>query len=193
MSNIPRAPSANPNLAILNSLQIEIKSAQSKLTKRLNEIGNIRRQTYTRIFYYIVIVLAMIFFAYVILRDVYRVLTLYYSNNPSVGTAKVAADDDDNEYPADGDNARSISRQVLNGLDVANTNIETTFKPLVDFRERNNLRKTLFTRANNHTLGNEDDTYVYDGKDGASFWSMLFEKPGYYSIVNSDPRNAVGI
>ena len=195
MSIVAAAPRGNPNVAILNSLQIEIKAAQAKLTKRLNEIGNIRRQSYSRIMYYIIIVLAMIFFAYIILKDLYRVLKTY-QDNALVGEENndntTHGIDDDYVYIYDTDYARKISQQLIKTLDSSNENIKTTFQPLVDFRERNKLDTKLYTRTNTHTLGPDDDTYTYDKKAGASFWSMLFERPGYYSMVNADPRNAVG-
>ena len=193
MSIVAAAPRGNPNVAILNSLQIEIKTAQDKLTKRLNEIGNIRRQSYSRIMYYIVIVLAMIFFAYIILKDLYRVLKTHEENTEvAQEDTAVSTTDDDYVYIDDTDYARRISQKLINTLEVSNDNIKTTFQPLVDFRERNKLDTKLYTRTNAHTLGPDDDTYTYDKSAGASFWSMLFERPGYYSMVNADPRNAVG-
>lgn len=190
MSTVVSTPFADPNVAILNSLQIEIKSAQDKLNKRLNEIGNLRIQTYTRILYYIIIVLSMMFFAYIILRDIYRVLKLHENNtNVIENTPKIT--DDEYDYSTNTNYARKLSSQILNTLDTSNQSIKTTFQPLLDFRERNKLDKTLYTRTNAHTLGPDDDSYKYDKKAGASFWSMLFEKPQYYSMVNADPRNSL--
>lgn len=176
---------------IYSNIQSEIKRAQNDLNKSLEEIGNIRKQTYVRIFYYILIILAMFAFAYIVLSDVYTTLKNYADNKQDdAPTPNI----DDYVYVTDDDSKKSISASILSELQTADSNVKATFDPLLEFRARHNLDNSLYTRVNPKSLGTDDDTYKYDlEKPSTSFWSMLFDKPTYYSIVNADPRNALRV
>jgi len=60
-------------------------------------------------------------------------------------------------------------------------------KQITDFKERENIDSTLYSKINASTLNNANDDYTYipGSKKEQSFWDLLFEEPKYKHIQNS--------
>lgn len=179
--------------AALSPLQLEIKLAQDTLNKRLDEIGNLKQDAYVNIFYYIIIVGAMLALTYVILSDMWRVLRDYEDSNKvptPMQERKNAGDTDDYVYEPPADTNANISKEIVDSLKDTDANIKEHMRPITEFKARHDLDAALYTKTGVGTLSPRDDSYAYDpDRAGDGYWSMLFQKPVYHSVLNSDPRH----
>jgi hypothetical protein len=167
-----------------------MSDAQQKLLKKLNEISDIKQDAYLDIFYYIIVVGIMSFFVYIILSDLYKILKLHsiQSNDSkkmfeSKSKAKIL--NDDNEYEIDFNEGMNKNKELLDGLTKANMAVYNKFNNLIQFKAENHLDNLeIDVNENNINSKNDDWNYPVKRKD-SSFWSMIFEKPKHYSLVNN--------
>lgn len=167
-----------------------MSDSQQKLLKKLNEISDIKQDAYLDIFYYIIVVGVMSFFVYIILSDLYKILKLHsiQSNDSkkmfeSKSKAKIL--NDDNEYEIDFNEGMNKNKELLDGLTKANMAVYNKFNNLIQFKTENHLDNLeIDVNENNINSKNDDWNYPVKRKD-SSFWSMIFEKPKHYSLVNN--------
>ena len=167
-----------------------MSDVQQKLQKKLKEITDIKQDAYLDIFYYIIVVGVMSFFVYIILSDLYKILKLHsiQSNDSkkmfeSKSKAKIL--NDDNEYEIDFNEGMNKNKKLLDGLTKANMAVYNKFNNLIQFKAENHLDNLeIDVNENNISSKNDDWNYPVKRKD-SSFWSMIFEKPKHYSLVNN--------
>jgi len=182
----------------MNALEVEIRHAQDRLNAQLNSISGIKQQVYVNLIYYVMIVCSMVFCAYIILADLYRILQAHHGNTKRVEAAENSYKrlfrngehhGDNYVYPVSDNFKKNMSKEILKNLKQTDANIMDNMEYLKKFREKHNMNHTLFVRTDPKSLVN-DDNYVYEsGKN--NFWEMIFERPTYHSILNSDPRNYI--
>lgn len=182
----------------MNALEVEIRHAQDRLNAQLSSISGIKQQVYVNLIYYVIIVCSMIFCACIILADLYRILQAHHQNTKRVEAAEnnykrlfVNGENhgDNYVYPVSDNLNINMSKEILKNLKQTDANIIDNMEYLKKFREKHNMNHTLFVRTDPKSLVN-DDNYVYEPGNN-DFWSMIFERPTYHSILNSDPRNYI--
>lgn len=177
----------------MNSLEIEIRHAQDRLNSQLNNISGIRQEAYINLMYYVIIVSSMIFCAYVILADLYRTLKSYNENDKRMKksvAAKQKQFNDDYAYSPPYSYERNITKEIIKNLQETDEGIKSSLSPIKNFNKRHDIDSAFYTKTGVRSL-TTDDNYVYEKKVNNNYWSMIFEKPNYHSILNSDPRNYI--
>jgi hypothetical protein len=178
----------------LNKVQLEIRFAQEKLNQRLDEIADIRQDAYISILYYVIIVGTMLFFAYIILYDMWNVLKRY-EDKKKIEVPKAKSDHeqemDDYSYDEDRSDIQNYKRTITTNLKTADERIDKRLRPLKSFRKRHDLDDKRYVKSTVMSLSEKDDDYEFTKPSGDSVWSMLFQKPTYHTVLNSDPHNYV--
>lgn len=167
-----------------------MSDTKQQLSNKLKDITDIKHDAYLDIFYYVIVVGVMSFFVYIILSDLYKILKLHsiQSNDSkqmfeSKSKAKILKDD--NDYEIDFNEGMNKNKELLDGLSKANMAVYNNFNDLVKFKAENHLDNLeIDVNENNINSKNDDWNYPVKRKD-SSFWSMIFEKPKHYSLVNN--------
>lgn len=98
--------------------------------------------------------------------------------------------DDDYVYSAPHFYEKSINRAIMNNLQGTDNNMKANLSPIKNFKRQNNIDSAFYTKTGVRSLTN-DDNYIYEKNVKNNFWDLIFEKPKYHSILNSDPRNYI--
>lgn len=165
-------------------------SDKEKLLNKVNEISSIKQDAYLDIFNYMVVVGVMSFFVYIILSDLYKILKLHtvQSNDSKqmfASKSKAKILNDNNEYEIDFSEGMNKNKELLDGLTKANMAVYNKFDNLIKFKAENHL-DTLEVDVNENNINSKNDDWNYPVKrKNTSFWSMIFEKPKHYSLVNN--------
>jgi hypothetical protein len=177
----------------MNSLEVEIRHAQDRLNSQLNNISGIRQEVYVNLMYYVIIVASMIFCTYIILADLYRTLKSHNENNKRMKQSAATKEkqfNDDYVYPPPHSYERNITNEIIKNLQETDQGIKSSLSAIKNFNKRHDIDSAFYTKTGVRSL-TTDDNYMYEKNVNDNFWSMIFEKPTYHSILNSDPRNYI--
>jgi hypothetical protein len=141
-------------------------------------------------FTYIIVVLIISFFIFIILKDLYRSLKLYYSN---IRIPKVKMNmfdgktsyNDDNQFDSNDYRNNNWTESIKYMMDKKNQVLEDEFSIIREFKEINKLPSDLHTSISIANIKDSDDEYEYNKKDGQSFVEALFTKPKHYKYLNN--------
>lgn len=181
----------------MNSLEIEIRHAQDRLNSQLNNISGIRKQVYVNLLYYMLIVSSMILCAYVILADLYRTLKNHNRTNQRIRlrwqTNMFSSEnhDDDYLYPTGEALNKNINNEIIKNLKRTNTDLTQNLANIKNFNKKINIDYAQHNQVDLRSLTNDDD-YLYNPIKN-NFWEMLFERPTFHSILNSNPLKSTPI
>ena len=170
-----------------------IQQSKLKLQKKLNDVDNVVSNIYFDFFYYFIIVGIMMFFLYIILRDLYKTLKLYDIQNEDTKrtsfrkNANASIYQDDNEYAIDDNTNININSYIQDGFSRRNKTFFGEFEKLLKFKAENHLDDTNHVGdINTNSIHPKFDNYEYTTKKkNSSYWNMLFEKPKHHSLVNN--------
>ena len=142
-------------------------------------------------FTYIVVVLIISFFIFLILKDLYKSLKLYYANTRipvekmNYFFGKVAPHDDDNKFDTNDYRNNNWTESIKHMMDKKNKVLEDEFNIIRSFKKINNLPADLHTSISIANIKDSDDEYEYNKKNGKSFIEALFYKPTHYKYINN--------
>ena len=168
-----------------------LDEAINELKDSYNDIKVLKNDLTYEIYYYFIISAIILFFMYIIVSNLYHTITTYNRNNTQIKTQKQIDVDDNSYYDDDADyklkGSKNINQGILSGINTNATNYGNNLKQITDFKERENIDSTLYSKINASTLNNANDDYTYipGNKKEQSFWDLLFEEPKYKHIQNS--------
>ena len=143
-------------------------------------------------FTYIIVVLIISFFIFIILKDLYRSLKLYYSN---IRIPKVKMNmfdgkssyDDDNQFESNDYRNNNWSESIKYMMNKKNKVLEDEFSIIREFKEINQLPSDLHTSISIANIKDSDDEYEYNKKDGQMYQSnQLFIEKNPHNITDKD-------
>ena len=176
------------NVTSDTKVEPEIKSKPPPIVKKEPTVVyyNDALDTFT----YIIVVLIISFFIFIILKDLYRSLKLYYSN---IRIPKVKMNmfdgktsyNDDNQFDSNDYRNNNWTESIKYMIDKKNEVLEDEFSIIRKFKEINKLPNNLHTSISIANIKDSDDEYEYNKKDGQSFVEALFTKPKHYKYLNN--------
>lgn len=172
----------------------QIEKSRNNVSKKLNELINIKNESYIDLVYYIIIVGIMCFFVYIVLNDMYKTLKFYQLQNQDIQSARKPAylnerdlNRDENEFTPKNESNPNFNLSVQSSLENSQQELERNFDQLLKFKKEHDIDDSLKTSISTKVINHINDDYIYDTSlpSKSSFWNSLFKKSKYPSVVNN--------
>lgn len=180
------------NKAILN----KIEDASKRLNDKISSLEEVTKNSYFDLAYYFITVGICFWFIYILLKDIYVTLKLYYlgkqdfqlyQNKSAENNVQIFMDDNEFETDEQSFNTDSFIKQ---NTEKNSMNIMSKLSNIIKFKQDNNINGGIFEYADVDTnnIDAKFDNYEYlpSKTKESSFLSSLVKKPKHYNILNNN-------
>lgn len=165
-----------------------LMEATEGLKESIKQLKDIQTDHVYQVISNFILLSIMMFFMYLILSNIFNIMSLYYRNNTIFKNQDKTNIDynnyDEEKYPLE---TMNMNDTILNTVNNSTSNQLKKLETIMKLKEDNNVDPGIHAQIDKLALTKEHDNYVYSkgNEKEQSFWDLLFEEPKYKNVVNS--------